>query len=288
MSYPNPTVTGRPLLSAAQIAAAAVGALHTEAQLTPKPGLVDRRGNRSHPDMSLALLAVSAESLREPLTQCVDVARAVPLGAGLRARIGAIGRNGEQRMLAVTGNLNTHRGALWALGLLAAGAAVTESVESAASFAACLARIPDPGMPECADRALSHGQQARLRYGAVGAAGEAQAGFPHVVGCGLPALRAARARGESVEDGALNTLMAIMASLDDTCMLHRGGPAALRMVQRGAAKVLRSGGCASTEGRDHLERLCRDADRQRLSAGGSADLLAATLFIDSLPLHEGN
>jgi triphosphoribosyl-dephospho-CoA synthase len=82
--------------------------------------------------------------------------------------------------------------------------------------------------------------------------------------------------------------MAIMASLDDTCVLHRGGPEALRMVQRGAAKVVRSGGCASTEGRDHLERLCRDADRQRLSAGGSADLLAATLFIDSLTLREGN
>jgi triphosphoribosyl-dephospho-CoA synthase len=288
MSQQHAIVTGRPLLSAGQIAAAAVGALHTETQLTPKPGLVDRRGNRSHPDMSLALLAVSAESLREPLRQCADVARAIPLGVGLRARIGAIGRTGEQRILCVTGNVNTHRGALWALGLLAAGAAVTESVESAVSFAAYLARIPDPGMLKCADHALSHGQQARLRYGAVGAVGEAQAGFPHVVGCGLPALREARARGESAEDAALNALMAIMASLDDTCVLHRGGPGALRMVQRGAAKVVRSGGCARAEGRVHLERLCRDVDRRRLSAGGSADLLAATLFIDSLPLREGN
>jgi triphosphoribosyl-dephospho-CoA synthase len=286
-SHQHVTVTGRPPLSAAQIAAAAVAALHTEAQLTPKPGLVDRRGNRSHPDMSLALLAVSAESLRGPLRQCAEAARAIPLGVGLRARIGAIGRTGEQRMLAVTGNVNTHRGALWTLGLLAAGAAGADSIESAVNLAAHLARLPDPGLPPPADHALSHGQQTQLRYGATGAVGEAQAGFPHIMGCGLPALRAARARGDSAEDAALNALMAIMASLDDTCVLHRGGPGALRFVQRGAAQVLRSGGCATTEGRGHLQRLCRDAGRRGLSAGGSADLLAATLLLDSLPLREG-
>jgi triphosphoribosyl-dephospho-CoA synthase len=287
MSNPHTMVTCRPLLSSGQIAAAAVAALHTEAELTPKPGLVDRRDNQSHPDMSLPLLAVSAEALRGPLSHCVEAARAIPLGVVLRVRVGAIGRIGEQRMLAVTGSVNTHRGALWSLGLLAAGAAVTESIESAVNFAAQLARIPDPGMPHWTDRALSHGQQARLRYGAVGAVGEAQAGFPHVVGCGLPALRAARARGESAEDAALNALMAIMASLDDTCVLHRGGPGALRLVQRGATKVMRGGGCGTTAGRNQLERLCRAADRRRLSAGGAADLLAATLFIDSLPLREG-
>jgi triphosphoribosyl-dephospho-CoA synthase len=286
MNHQHATVTGRPLLSAGQIAAAAVCAMHTEAALTPKPGLVDRRGNPSHPDMDLALLAVSAESLRDPLRQCVEAARAIPLGAQLRVRIGVIGRTGEQRMLAATGNVNTHRGALWTLGLLAAGAAVAESIPSATHFAAELARIPDPELPPRAHLALSHGQQARLRFGVSGAVGEAQAGFPHVISLGLPALRAARERGESADDAALNALMAIMATLDDTCVLHRGGPDALRLVQRGAAEVLRSGGCATTSGRDRLQRLCRDAGRRQLSAGGSADLLAATLLLDSLPLQE--
>src|SRR5262245_31553008 len=102
------TVTGPAALSADQIAAAAVAALHGEAALTPKPGLVDRRGNRCHPDMSLPLLTISAESLRDPVRQCVQAARAIPLGYQLRARIGVIGRCGEQRMLAATGNVNTH------------------------------------------------------------------------------------------------------------------------------------------------------------------------------------
>jgi len=286
MNHQPMTVTGW-LLSADRIAAGAVAALHSEAQLTPKPGLVDRRGNRCHPDMSLSLLAISAESLRDPLRQCVQAARAIPLGPQLRARIGIIGRRGEQRMLAATGNVNTHRGALWTLGLLAAGAAVTESVESVASFAADLARTPDPGLLAPTDHALSHGQQARLRFGVSGAVGEAAAGFPHVLSCGLPALRAAREREESADHAALNGLMAIMASLDDTCVLHRGGPAALRLVQRGAAEVVRNGGCATVDGRNRLQRLCRDAARGGLSCGGAADLLTATLFLDSLPLREG-
>src|SRR5262245_51506185 len=86
-------------LPSEQIADVAVDALLAEALLTPKPGLVDAAGRHSHPDMSLALLAASAESLRDPLRQCADAARTMPLGLELRARIGTIGRAGERHML---------------------------------------------------------------------------------------------------------------------------------------------------------------------------------------------
>ncbi|HTI76788.1 MAG TPA: triphosphoribosyl-dephospho-CoA synthase [Mycobacterium sp.] len=261
-----------------QIADAAVGAMLTEALLTPKPGLVDATGRHSHPDMSLALLAASAEALRDPLRQCADAARTLPLGPDLRMRIGAIGRAGERRMLATTGGVNTHRGALWALGLLAAGVAIAETASDAVAFAAMLARLPDPGRGRC----LSNGERARLRYGAGGAVGEAQDGFPHVVGHGLPMLRCCRGRGESADAAASNALMAIMASLDDTCVLHRGGSRGLAFVHRSAAAVLDSGGCATPAGRHVLLRFCRQADRRGLSMGGSADLLAATLFLDAV------
>ncbi len=137
------TATALRQLSAERIADEAVGALLTEALLTPKPGLVDASGRRSHPDMTLALLATSAGALRDPLQQCADAARAIPLGLELRAHIGAIGRAGERRMLAATGGVNTHRGALWALGLLSAGVAATENDFEAVDFASRLARLPD-------------------------------------------------------------------------------------------------------------------------------------------------
>lgn len=285
-----------PTLPTAWIAAAAVRALCAEAALTPKPGLVDALGNRSHPDMSVALLEASAESLRDALRDCADAARELPLGLELRAQVGAIGRAGERHMRSVTGEVNTHRGALWALGLLAAGtAAVTSSgrcapsrrvdtIHAAAAVAGELAVLPDVGAPE---RAMTNGQRARLRYGTGGALGEARSGFPHVVHIGLPALWASRRRGETEECAALNALTAIMASLDDTCVLHRGGPRALDFVHRSAAGILDAGGCAAAAGRRKLERFCSRVDRRGLSMGGSADLLSATLFCDLLPLTNG-
>jgi triphosphoribosyl-dephospho-CoA synthase len=265
-------------LASEQIADAAVEAMLTEALLTPKPGLVDAAGRHSHPDMSLAMLAASAEALRDPLRQCADAARDTPLGLDLRMSIGAIGRAGEGRMLATTGGVNTHRGALWALGLLAAGIAVSETSSEAADFAAKLARLPDPARGS----SLSHGERVRLRYGAGGAVGEAQAGFPHVLANGLPMLRSSLQRGDANDAAALNALLAIMASLDDTCVLHRGGLRGLAFVQHSAERVLRSGGCATPAGRLRLERFCRYAERRGLSMGGSADLLAATLFLDAV------
>jgi triphosphoribosyl-dephospho-CoA synthase len=272
-------------LSAERIADAAVGALFTEALLTPKPGLVDASAQHSHPDMTLALLATSAGALRDPLQQCADAERAMPLGLELRAHIGAIGRAGERSMLVATGGVNTHRGALWALGLLSAGVAAAENDFEAVDFASRLAHLPDTA--RSVSRTMSHGEHARLRYGAGGAVGEARAGFPHVVDHGLPMLRSCRRRGEPADAAALNALMAIMATLDDTCVLHRGGLRGLDFVHRSAAAVLSSGGCATPAGHRRLERFCRQAHRRGLSMGGSADLLAATLFLDAVTPTEG-
>jgi triphosphoribosyl-dephospho-CoA synthase len=266
-------------LPSARIATAAVDALIAEAVLTPKPGLVDRRGNHTHPDMSVGLLEASAGSLHPFFAQCADAARELPMGLELRARLGSVGRAGERHMLAGTAGVNTHRGALWALGLLAAGAAVSESVDEATAFAGRLALLPDLGFT---GRPLSNGGRVRMRYGAGGAPAEAAAGFPHVVDVGLPELLASRRRGEPQDAAALNGLLAIMASLDDTCVLHRGGPTALAFVQRCAAEVLAAGGCGTVKGRRRLERFCAESDLRMLSMGGSADLLAATMFVDLL------
>jgi len=266
-------------IEAAQLADSAVGALHTEAELTPKPGLVDGRGGASHPDVTVEMLRASAEALREPLRQCAEAARTYPLGRELRAELAAIGRLGERRARDATGGVDVHRGAMWTLGLLTAGAAVTEGAESAASFAALVARTPDLGAP--GPTSSSH-ERGRSRSGMRGAVGEARGGFPHVIRVGLPALRASRRRCEATAITALNALMAIMANLDDTSVVFRGGPAALRLVHRRAVDILAAGGCGTAEGWGRLESFCRESDEHRLSMRGSGDLLAATLFLDAL------
>jgi triphosphoribosyl-dephospho-CoA synthase len=199
----------------------------------------------------------------------------------LREQIGRIGRDMERRMLAATDESNAHRGAIWALGLLVTASAQRRSERNAARIAAAaaaLARLPDQFAP----RPLSNGAQVRLRLGAMGARGEARAAFPHAIGVGLPTLRAARDRGVPEDCARLDALMAIMASLDDTCLLHRGGPAALQAAKRGALAVLSAGGTASSAGMERLHRLHRELMALWASPGGSADLLGVTLFLDRL------
>jgi triphosphoribosyl-dephospho-CoA synthase len=264
----------------------AVSVLLEEAELTPKPALVDGRGSGAHRDLDLARLRVSALSLQDGFRAIALEASSEPTSLRLRERLGRIGRDMEARMLAATGGSNAHRGAIWSLGLLVAAAAQFQPARSAArvaNAAAALARLPDRNAPF----ALSHGARARYRFGAAGARGEARAGFPHVIRLGLPELRAARERGAAEDCARLDALMAIMARLEDTCLLHRGGLAALEAARSGAAAVLAAGGTATPFGRVRLDRLHLALMLRWASPGGSADLLAATLFLDRLEC-EGN
>ena len=161
-------------LTSVQIADLAVEAIRAEADLTPKPGLVDQRGSGAHSDMDLAMLHASADSLHSAFVECASAATSFEAETEMRARLGVIGRAGERTMLAATGGVNTHRGALWAIGLLSAGTARAGTLDGAVDVAARLAAIPDPYVTA----ATSHGAQARRRHGVGGAAGEAQAGFP--------------------------------------------------------------------------------------------------------------
>jgi len=271
--------------SVVELSTLAVSALVEEAELTPKPALVDRRGNGAHHDLDLARLRRSAQSLQDGFA---DIARAAAVekpSLRLREQIGRIGRDMERRMLAATHGSNAHRGAIWALGLLVAVAAQRRSSRNAASIAveaAALARLPDRFAP----RPLSNGERARLRFGAAGARGEAQAAFPHAIRVGLPTLRSARDRGVPEDCARLDALMAIMASLDDTCLLHRGGFAALETAKAGARAVLAAGGTAAPAGLERLHRLHGELMGQWASPGGSADLLSVTLFLDLLEVGQ--
>jgi triphosphoribosyl-dephospho-CoA synthase len=145
-----------------------------------------------------------------------------------------------------------------------------------AALAGRIARFDDRYAPN--DE--SHGSRVCSRYGVAGARGEARAGFPHVVRAGLPAMRWARGQGASETCVRLDALMAIMATLDDTCLLHRGGLPALAAAQRGARAVMRAGGSWSAVGGRALLRLDAELVSLNASPGGSADLLAACIFLD--------
>ncbi len=257
-------------------------ALIAEAELTPKPGLVDQRGPGAHTDLSLELMRRSARAIEPYFLRMIAASRGSQPSQPLRERLAVIGRDAEQAMLDVTGQANAHKGAIWTLGLLVSAASIrrdsgTDSLQIAATA----------GAIACfADRAVSqpptHGGIVERRYGATGARGEARLGFPHVLKAGLPVLRARRAEGLVEDEVRLDVLVALMARLEDTCVLYRGGRSALQAVQDGAAAIERAGGCGTAEGRACLARLDQKLVELQVSPGGSADLLAAVLLLDAI------
>ncbi|MFW6753723.1 triphosphoribosyl-dephospho-CoA synthase [Pseudomonas glycinae] len=267
---------------AERLADLAVDALIDEADLSPKPALVDRRGNGAHTDLHLGLMHASALALWPAFKEMAEAALEFgEIGLPLREAIGRIGREGEQAMLATTHGVNTHRGAIWALGLLVTAAALDTKSTSASAVTLRAARLAL--LDDCyAPRPLSHGAQVAQRYGARGAREEAQLGFPSVVQRGLPQLKRSRAAGHGEQNARLDALLAIMTELADTCVLYRAGEQGLHAMQHGAQAVLDAGGSASLTGRRRLHELDQQLIALNASPGGAADLLAASLLLDRI------
>ncbi|MEX6665951.1 triphosphoribosyl-dephospho-CoA synthase [Pseudomonas sp. W2-17] len=267
-----------------RLADLAVDALIDEADLSPKPALVDRRSSGAHTDLRLGLMHASALSLWPAFKQMADAAAAIgEINPLLRETIGCLGREGEAAMMRTTNGVNTHRGAIWALGLLVTAAALNPddlSPEALCQRAGQLALIED--RHQTADRSQSHGQSVVQKYGAMGAREQAQAGFPAVTQTGLPQLIGSRAAGHGEQNARLDALLAIMTTLSDTCVLYRAGEAGLHAMQHGAQRVLDAGGSATLSGRRALNQLDQQLLSLNASPGGAADLLAACLFIDRL------
>lgn len=252
-----------------------------EARLSPKPGLVDSRGNGAHHDLTLELMERSAHSLTPTFQALAQQSWRRPADVALRQTIGRLGREGEQQMMAATGGVNTHRGAIWALGLLVSAVAMlggSAPTQAIAATAAKLAQLPDDAAPKL----FSKGLRATHRYRVPGAREEAQQGFPHIIKLALPQLQRSRQRGSNEAQARLDALMAIMTSLSDTCVLSRAGLEGLDAMRQGASAVLQAGGVASMAGQQALAELDARMLALNASPGGAADLLAATLFLDRM------
>ena len=128
------------------LAHTASACLVDEARLSPKPGLVDSRGNGAHQDLSLALMERSARSLQPTFHALAKQSWLRPADVALRETVGRLGREGEAQMMQATAGVNTHRGAIWALGLLVSATAMLGGeghAQRIAETAAALARLPD-------------------------------------------------------------------------------------------------------------------------------------------------
>ena len=284
MTMPQTLTIGAVLTAeelAERLADTATQALIDEARLSPKPGLVDSRSSGAHQDLNLNLMVRSAHSLTPTFYALALHSWQRPADIALRQDIGRLGRAGEAQMMAETGGVNTHRGAIWAMGLLVSAVAMQpESLlpQHIARRAAKIAALPDEFSP----KKFSKGSHAVQRYQVPGAREEAQGGFPHIIDCALPQLHRSRSLGASESEAQVDALLAVMARLCDTCVLSRGGLPALNAMHQGAQAVLAAGGMRTMAGKQLLRHLEHRMLADNTSPGGAADLLAATLFLDSV------
>lgn len=262
---------------------AAVLALYHELALAPKPGLVSFVDNGSHADMDANTFMRSLFALRSYFPAMVNVgARGVPLDV-----LENMGRRAEQRMLAATSGVNTHRGAIFSLGLLcaAAGWRVTQGGRiDADSLRASLVETWGAALRERAarrlDSARSRGQSVARAFGLRSAGEEAARGFPVLFEVTLPVLCAMRAVGAPADASMVQALIATIARLDDTNLAHRGGLEGLRFAQREARAFLQAGGVLRSGWRHEAFAMHERFVARGLSPGGSADLLGCAWWID--------
>jgi triphosphoribosyl-dephospho-CoA synthase len=269
-------------LTAQAIGRAATLALHDELALSPKPGLVTLGSQGSHTDMDAHTFMRSLFALRGYFVQIADLgARGARFEALERCGIAA-----EARMLGATGGINTHRGAVFMLGLLCA----------AAGALAASGRPPDPPLirhtlqanwgDALSTRALRPsslpGGQAARRLGLRSASAEAALGFPTLFEVAIPSLQLAQARGMDGQAASLDTLFQVIAVLDDSNLAHRGGLEGLHYAQQSAREFLTAGGASHPNGVATAEAIGEQFVRRRLSPGGAADTLAAACWMQRI------
>lgn len=233
-------------------------AIMGELYATPKPGLVDRRNNGAHRDMDFALFEKSAKALKGYFKEAFLCGYGRSVG-----RLKALGLQAEQRMRAATDNVNTHMGAIYTLGLLAAGVGAAmlggEPYRSASLFARAIYKTDS---------------RAAVGRSVHGARAEAFLEFPDVKNA-----VAWLDRYKERDDRAALALSHLMETVDDTNILRRGGGKGLSYMHAEAKRVNL---LPENERTAALYALDDDMIRKNLSPGGCADLLAAALFMSDM------
>jgi triphosphoribosyl-dephospho-CoA synthase len=267
----------------ALVARLAIRSLWQELALYPKPGLVSLVDCGAHRDMDAATFVRSLFALRRYFA---EVAVAGAAGAPL-VRLRDAGMRAERAMLAATCGVNTHRGAIFVLGLIAAAAARAMAwgeFPSDAALRRIVAREWSAALAEtkASRNPASHGELVAARFGADGARGEAARAFPSVFAVALPALRIAKRKGCDPVRSRRFAFFALLGSVADTNVLYRGGREGLAFVHAQARTFMAAGMTNPVDELRRAEAAHREFVARRLSPGGCADLLAAALFVDAL------
>ena len=254
-------------------------ALRMELDAPLKPGLVGPDSNGAHGDMDYALMRRSIAAIRPYFSRMAL--------AGSADELRQLGIDAEKAMLAATGGVNGHRGAIFAPGL--AVSVFGRRMEFAGNqldmqkYLAQTARVlldNSPADNKLHSTALSHGEAAVQKYGVKGARAMALDGYKDLLADWQPYYHGIRKQPFALQ----RTLVYLIVSLDDTCLIHRVGYERSVQLRGEASDVFGviAHGADDEKTESLLKGLCGRYAAEGASPGGAADMLALTVFIDSL------
>lgn len=262
-----------------KISALAQQAILAEISLTPKPGLVDQFSSGSHSDMNYQTFVDSTAAISPGFGELVregfvfqdsDLTQVLP-------RLRKIGLDMEAAMFEATGNVNTQKGVIFLMGLslFACGKLFSKNnhfqVDEFRSIIKGICKdLVKNEMVSTSMSGKSHGEKIFMKYGFSGARGEAESGLATVFTSGLPELIKA---GQLNDEALTKCLLSIAANNDDTNILFRSNPEILNQFKSISHIALED---YSTENYNAIIDFCQ---QENISPGGSADLLAVTIFV---------
>ena len=254
----------------------AINALKQELDLTPKPGLVDTHDNGSHSDMDYAIMLKSINALRSYFAQLAVISYSDSLPEA--SQLQNMGINAEKKMLAATDGINTHRGALFSMGLAVVAACHILATGCCSYFLDQWSKIVTSIASQMPGSDNSHGNSVKAQHNVAGALDIARTGYSEMVNKWLK-YYCDNCNDEHIKH---KTLLLIMCSLDDTNVIHRAGFEMAQQVKQEAAHLLEN---FSIEG---LEQMNQSFIARNISPGGAADMLSLTLFLSTLTKQDNN
>lgn len=264
------------------IAQAAYMSLILEVCTTPKPGLVDCRNCGSHKDMDLFTFLKSAAALYPYFQECAHIGQDEPEVSGIFQKLRPQGLLAEAAMYKATGGINTHKGAIFSLGILSAAAGRLQREDRTPERISSLCKDITRGL--CArdfahislETAKTAGEKLYAQYGIAGVRGLAEDGYLQVLKTGLPILKKGLEKGLSLNDSGCAALLHLLSATVDTNLIHRSSLKRQQEIAHQLFDVLKEQPYPS---RQMLKELDDTFIQENLSPGGSADLLAVTYFL---------
>lgn len=266
----------------------AIRALLYEVSVNPKPGLVDPTSNKTHPDMDVFTFIDSSIILEDYFDSCVEIAlknkNASPVE--LFQLIRHKGIKAEREMFTTTNGVNTHKGAIFSLGIMCTATAICLQKENNLHLSEIQQTIKamlvdllnnDLNSAVLNDKSLTEGEKQYIKFGKTGIRGEASNGFPAVFELSLPFF--INSIG-TLNERLIDTLILIAGSIQDSNLIKRSDDIEItNWMHLQMIEFQSLGGSKTQEGMVFLKQLIVKFNQRNLSLGGSADTLILTIFL---------